>query len=80
MSFYVKGKAKNAWICSYPYAPLFHFKIFITPDSLRLNDVFNHSKIYSIGEHITYLGSLNFTESGTKYNYETKVQIMDIEA
>jgi len=30
--------------------------------------------------HTAYLGSLNFTESGTKYNYETRVRITDVDA
>ena len=39
--------------------------------------MFIHSKIYLIDERIAYLGSLNFTVSGTKHNYETRVRITD---
>ncbi len=42
--------------------------------------MFIHGKIYIIDSHTAYLGSLNFTESGTKYNYETRVRVTDIEA
>lgn len=42
--------------------------------------MFIHGKIYIIDGHTAYLGSLNFTESGTKYNYETRIRFTDIEA
>ena len=42
--------------------------------------MFVHGKIYVIDGHTAYLGSLNFTESGTKYNYETRIRVTDIEA
>ncbi len=45
-----------------------------------VNDMFINGKTYIIDSYIAYLGSLNFTESGTKYNYETKIRITDIEA
>jgi phosphatidylserine/phosphatidylglycerophosphate/cardiolipin synthase-like enzyme len=42
--------------------------------------MFIHGKIYIIDGHTAYLGSLNFTESGTKYNYETRIRVTDTEA
>ncbi len=42
--------------------------------------MFIHGKIYIIDGHTAYLGSLNFTESGTKYNYETRIRITELEA
>ena len=41
--------------------------------------MFVHGKIYIIDGITAYLGSLNFTESGTKYNYETRIRVTDIE-
>lgn len=75
-----KTKVKNTRIYSYTYNPLFPFKVFIAPDSYLINDMFIHGKIYIIDGHTAYLGSLNFTESGTKYNYETRVRVTDIKA
>lgn len=67
-------------IYSYSYSSLFPFKVYIAPDARRINKMFIHGKIYIIDDHIAYLGSLNFTESGTKYNYETRVRVTDVEA
>ncbi|MGB5822395.1 MAG: phospholipase D family protein [Saonia sp.] len=80
VSRYAKTMANNTRIYSYSYTPLFPFKVFIAPDSYRINDMFIHGKIYIIDGHTAYLGSLNFTESGTKYNYETRIRVTDIEA
>ena len=79
-SRYARRKAKNTKIYSYTYSPLFPFKVFIAPDSYQINDMFIHGKIYIIDGHTAYLGSLNFTESGTKHNYETRIRVTDIEA
>ncbi len=76
---YARRKAKSTKIYSYTYSPLFPFKVFVAPDSSRINDLFIHGKIYIIDGHTAYLGSLNFTESGTKYNYETRIRVTDIE-
>ncbi|WP_209403794.1 phospholipase D family protein [Pseudozobellia sp. WGM2] len=67
-------------IYSYTYSSLFPFKVYIAPDAHRINDMFIHGKIYIIDGYTAYLGSLNFTESGTKYNYETRVRVTDVEA
>lgn len=79
-SRYARRKTMSTKIYSYTYSSLFPFKVFIAPDSFRFNDMFIHGKIYIIDSHTAYLGSLNFTESGTKYNYETRIRITDIEA
>lgn len=50
---------------------------FIALDKNRINNKFIHGKVYSIDGHTAYIGSLNFTESGTKYNYETRVRVTD---
>jgi phosphatidylserine/phosphatidylglycerophosphate/cardiolipin synthase-like enzyme len=47
------------------------------PKQTYLSDTFIHGKIYLIDDQIAYLGSLNFTESGTKYNYETRIRTTD---
>ncbi len=76
----IKRKVHSQQIYSYSYKSLFPFKVYIAPDARRINDMFIHGKIYIIDGHTAYLGSLNFTESGTKYNYETRIRITDVEA
>ncbi|MCR9228836.1 MAG: phospholipase D family protein [Flavobacteriaceae bacterium] len=73
-------KYRELRVYSYTYSPLFPFKVYIAPDARRINEMFIHGKIYIIDGHNAYLGSLNFTESGTKYNYETRVRVTDLEA
>lgn len=80
ISRWVNRMALKKRIYSYSYAALFPFKVYIASDSRRINDMFIHGKIYIIDNHTAYLGSLNFTESGTKYNYETRIRVTDIEA
>ncbi|MEM6895632.1 MAG: phospholipase D-like domain-containing protein [Bacteroidota bacterium] len=77
---WVKRIVDKKRIYSYSYSSLFPFKVYIAPDANHINDMFIHGKIYIIDGHTAYLGSLNFTESGTKYNYETRVRITDVEA
>lgn len=72
-----KTKIKNKRIYSYWYSQLFPFKVYMSPDTNELSDTFIHSKIYLIDDQIAYLGSLNFTTSGTKHNYETRIRITD---
>ena len=79
-SRYASRKTKHIKIYDYTYTSLFPFKVFVAPDSYQINDMFIHGKIYIIDGHTAYLGSLNFTESGTKYNYETRIRITDTEA
>lgn len=76
----LRGKIKSKSIYSYSYSALFPFRAFIAPDKKRINDKFIHGKVYSIDGHTAYMGSLNFTESGTKYNYETRVRVTDTDA
>ena len=79
-SRYARRKTKHIKIYSYTYSSLFPFKVFVAPDSYQINDMFIHGKIYIIDGHTAYLGSLNFTESGTKYNYETRIRVTYTEA
>lgn len=72
-----KSKIKNKRIYTYWYSQLFPFKVYMSPDTTDLSDTFIHGKIYLIDDQIAYLGSLNFTASGTKYNYETRVRTTD---
>ena len=76
----LKKKIRSKRIYNYRYKPLFPFRAFIAPDKNKINDTFIHGKIYSIDGHTAYMGSLNFTESGTKYNYETRIRVTDKEA
>ena len=75
-----KSKVRNKRIYSYWYSQLFPFKVYMSPDSTPDSDTFIHSKIYLIDDKIAYLGSLNFTASGTKYNYETRIRTTDTNA
>ena len=72
-----KNKIKNKRIYSYWYSQLFPFKVYMSPDKSDQSDTFIHSKIYLIDDQIAYLGSLNFTSSGTKHNYETRIRTED---
>ncbi|AXP81402.1 cardiolipin synthetase [Mariniflexile rhizosphaerae] len=76
IKFY-KNKIKNKRIYSYWYSQLFPFKVYMSPDTTDLSDTFIHAKIYLIDDQIAYLGSLNFTASGTKHNYETRIRTTD---
>jgi len=75
-----RNKIKNKRIYSYWYSQLFPFKVYMSPDQNKLSDTFIHSKIYLIDNQIAYLGSLNFTSSGTKHNYETRIRTEDPKA
>jgi len=78
-NFY-KNKIRNKRIFNYHYSQLFPFKVFISPEknahTQKIN-TFIHGKIYIIDDEIVYMGSLNFTESGTKNNYETRIRTID---
>lgn len=70
----------NKRIYNYWYSQLFPFKVFISPYQSKASNTFIHSKIYIIDDKIAYLGSLNFTSSGTKHNYETRIRTEDLNA
>lgn len=63
----------------YSYSQLFPFKVYMSPEKHPHSDTFIHGKVYIIDDAIVYLGSLNFTASGTKYNYETRIRTMNKE-
>lgn len=73
-------KIKNERIYSYWYSQLFPFKVYMSPYESDQSSTFIHSKIYLIDDKIAYLGSLNFTSSGTKYNYESRIRTEDSNA
>lgn len=72
-----KIKIKDKRIYSYWYSKLFPFRVYTKSDTTNSNNTFIHGKIYLIDDQIAYLGSLNFTSSGTKYNYETRIRTTD---
>lgn len=72
-----KNKIRNKRIYTYWYSQLFPFKVYMSPDTTNLSDTFIHGKIYLIDDQIAYLGSLNFTASGIKHNYETRIRTTD---
>ncbi len=69
-------KYTSTRIYSYSYQQLFPFKVFYTSNQ-DLDNFTIHSKIYIIDNKIAYLGSLNFTKSGLKNNYETRIRLSD---
>ncbi|TCD28241.1 hypothetical protein EZ456_06015 [Pedobacter psychrodurus] len=71
-----KTKIKNIKIYSYSYKQLFPFKVYMSNEKTSLI----HSKIYLIDDQIAYLGSLNFTQSGTQFNHETRIRTTDLNA
>jgi len=71
-----KKKIRNSPIYSYNYTQLFPFKVYISNEKTSLI----HSKIYLIDDKIAYMGSLNFTQSGTQYNHETRIRTTDVNA
>ena len=80
ISNFYKNKITNMRIYTYWYSQLFDFKVYLSPDKSPNSDTFIHSKIYLIDDEIAYLGSLNFTSSGTKHNYETRIRTEDQKA
>lgn len=73
-----QNKIKQKRIYNYQYSQLFPFKVFISPKNYSTyKNNFIHGKIYIIDDKIAYLGSLNFTKSGTEDNYETRIRITD---
>lgn len=77
---HLSNAIKNKRIYTYTYSQLFPFKVFMSPHESEQSDTFIHSKIYIIDKKIAYLGSLNFTSSGTKFNYETSIRTQDSQA
>ena len=75
-----KRKIRNKRIYNYWYSQLFPFRVYMSPKKTSESNTFIHGKIYLIDNEIAYLGSLNFTKSGTKSNYETRIKITDKEA
>ncbi len=72
--FYKKHTSTRVF--NYSYQQLFPFKVFYTSNQDSENFTI-HSKIYIIDNKIAYLGSLNFTKSGLKNNYETRIRLTD---
>lgn len=68
---------KGVQVYSYSYSSLFPLKVIKNLDDLGQRVTYLHSKIYIIDDRIAYLGSLNFTDSGTRNNYETRIRLTD---
>lgn len=72
------NKIRNKRIYNYEYSQLFPFKVYISSQNANMNaNTFIHGKIYIIDDEIVFMGSLNFTYSGTKNNYETRIRTID---
>ena len=73
-----KSRINNKRIYCYSYSQTFPFKVYLSPQTTGNNDdALIHSKIYLIDDRVAYLGSLNFTRSGTTSNYETRIRTTD---
>lgn len=74
-------KVDRQRIYHYSYTQAFPFKVYMAKgDNLSLKYTSIHSKVYIIDDEIVYLGSLNFTYSGTRNNYETMIRTTDKDA
>ncbi len=80
IGWFLSIKIKNKRIFTYSYKQLFPFKVFLSPKNHYDSNTYFHSKMYIIDDNIAYLGSLNFTRSGTQNNYETRIRTTDGEA
>lgn len=78
---YVWKQGRNMRFWYYSYSSLFPIKIFHSYFSGKRADrsrAFNlHSKLYIIDDCIAYLGSVNFTRSGSFFNHETRIRFTD---
>jgi len=72
-------KIQKKCMFSYTYEQLFPFKVVVSPDKTSFENMYLHGKIYIIDDRIVYLGSLNFTYSGTTNNYETRIRFSNTE-
>lgn len=66
---------------SFKLEPIFRIKVFDSASGKNKRSTeLIHSKIFVIDEKIAFLGSANFTYSGFKTHYETRIKIQDIRA
>lgn len=78
---FLQNKIKNKRIFNYQYSQLFPFKVFLSRKEAYIrSNTFIHGKVYIIDDTIAYMGSLNFTSSGVKGNYETRIKTTDYSA
>jgi len=77
---FLKSKINGKRVFSYTYEQLFPFKVVVARDKAGFEELYLHGKVYIIDDQIAYLGSLNFTASGTKNNYETRIRLSDKES
>lgn len=81
--FQYRNTVRNTVIYKYRYTSLFPLKVFFhrkknPPGGTAVDSSPSiHSKIYLIDDRIAYLGSLNFTVSGTQHNHETRIRTED---
>ena len=85
----LKKKIRSLRIYRYEYKQAFPFRVYngprrgaYSPEDKVYNKLnsFIHSKVFIIDDTTAYLGSLNFTSSGTKYNLESRIKIEDPKA
>ncbi|WP_422350817.1 phospholipase D family protein [Flagellimonas sp.] len=69
---WLKGSIKRTRVYHYTYEKVFPFRVQLSRSNGSTTTL--HSKVYIIDDRIAYLGSLNFTKSGTQSNYETRIR------
>tara|TARA_R110000868_G_scaffold405144_2_gene684149 strand:- start:64 stop:825 length:762 start_codon:yes stop_codon:yes gene_type:complete len=77
---FLKTKIKKKRVFSYTYTQLFPFKVVMSRSTMPFGGLFLHGKTYIIDDKTAYLGSLNFTNNGTKNNYETRIRLTGTES
>lgn len=73
----LRYRIRNRRVYSYSYESIFPLRILQNNNAFGRRATYLHSKIYIIDNRVAYLGSLNFTHSGTESNYETRVRLTD---
>lgn len=69
---WLKGRIKRTRVYHYTYEQVFPLRVLLSRNNGASTTL--HSKVYIIDDRIAYLGSLNFTKSGTQSNYETRIR------
>jgi phosphatidylserine/phosphatidylglycerophosphate/cardiolipin synthase-like enzyme len=73
----IHGHFSKIRIYEYSYAPTLNFSVIVSPNTRGADSdaYFTHAKYYIIDENEAFIGSLNFTYSGLRKNYESCIKI-----
>jgi phosphatidylserine/phosphatidylglycerophosphate/cardiolipin synthase-like enzyme len=81
-SLLVWNYSSNVAIYYYSYSSVFKTKTIVDYVNSEISDDYcylPHAKAYILDEELAYLGSLNFTEKGLNFSYESRMKITDRE-